>query len=126
MIQDLNLLAAAWSALWRMMTGIHGVTGSCRYCGYALISFFEKSWFLCCDHFSTVQSVGLAQAQACHVLQGKKVHKSRIDIYALFNSLFQGVGKDKSDCLVRVESKVCLHSPVQHMQSFKPKRTAKL
>lgn len=85
------------------------MTGSWRYCGY--IQF---------DVVNAAHLIILAQAQACCLLQGKKVHKSRIDIYALFKPLFQGVAKDKPDCLVRVESKVCTHSAVQHMQLYKP------
>ena len=46
-------------------------------------------------------------------VQGKKVHRSRTDIYALFKPLFQGVANDKPDCLVRMESKVRLHSCYQ-------------
>lgn len=42
-------------------------------------------------------------------MQGEKVHRSRTDIYALFKPLFQGIAKDKPDCLVRMESKVRLH-----------------
>ena len=54
--------------------------------------------------------------EACCGLQAKKVHKSRIDIYARFEPLFQGIAKDKPDCLVRVESKVCLHFPVLSLE----------
>ncbi|KAL3135611.1 3',5'-cyclic-nucleotide phosphodiesterase pde1 [Trebouxia sp. C0009 RCD-2024] len=39
------------------------------------------------------------------IMRGGKVHKSRIDIYALFKPLLQGVATDKPDCLVRLESK---------------------
>ncbi|KAL3135615.1 hypothetical protein ABBQ38_006096 [Trebouxia sp. C0009 RCD-2024] len=39
------------------------------------------------------------------ILRGNKVHKSKIDVYALLKPLFQGVARDKPDCLVRVESK---------------------
>ncbi|KAL3158778.1 hypothetical protein ABBQ32_011505 [Trebouxia sp. C0010 RCD-2024] len=39
------------------------------------------------------------------ILRGNKVHKSKIDVYALLKPLFQSIARDKPDCLVRVESK---------------------
>lgn len=56
----------------------------------------------------------LAQAHSACLSQEKKVVRSRIDVYALFKPLFQGVVKDRPDSLVRVESKVHHVSPRQH------------
>ncbi|KAL3135613.1 3',5'-cyclic-nucleotide phosphodiesterase pde1 [Trebouxia sp. C0009 RCD-2024] len=39
------------------------------------------------------------------ILRGNKVHKSKIDVYALLKPLFQGIARDKPNCLVRMESK---------------------